>query len=799
MYIMKTNIVNFFRCLFESRRNKIILGIGILFLAVLITISFSAGVSYDHEIKNVEITSSGWETQEQGSWHIDKSGQWTDLYEATVTFDLKTTPKNVERHKDVIFVLDISESMTGDKIYKVINDTLDLSETILQDSNNRVAIIVFNSSSEIAMDFTNNYEIVSEYLQNLKSSGGTNYYDALKDVGTIMGNYEKEEDRDAVVLFLTDGYPGTTGQVAEYEYLKSKYPYLTINGIQYEMGNIIIEEIKEISDNQYLAYIDNLQNTLYTAAGVTEAYEKFEVTDYVENTFFDVISETDISVNVGKVELITENEKQKIVWNLGEEFLTGQPAKMKIKLQLKEQYRGIKGFYPTNEKEGITSKLPNDDEKLVLSEETPVLYNGYDVIYYTNPPAGCSLNEKNTNTYFEYEIVKMVEKDLTGACPGYQFNGWEVSDESSGDLRMISDDTFVMPAHDVKINAVWTKLSISKSMTGTIAKKKDFILEFNQEKAVLDSGLSEFVTSETGIDFSLVPSDTNGKGLYVKSGTENLEYPIMYYRGNVKNNNVLFANTCWLIVRTTETGGTKLIYNGDGSSGVCKNTGANTQTSLVNWTEAPKTSAASVGYMYNPERLSGSISQMFGDSNSSDEINVSSSFAKIAVDSWFEEHLTGYKGYLEDAVWCNDRSYSGTTFGPKLRDTSSSPALLNAEACPNVTDRFTTLPSNGNGALTYPAGLITLDELIVGGLGTKYKPSDTTSYLFNKKTYHTMSPGTYGGYATSIYVASWYLATYSQGINESSDGYGIRPMISLKYGIKASGGTGAQDDPYTID
>ncbi len=37
---------------------------------------------------------------------------------------------------------------------------------------------------------------------------------------------------------------------------------------------------------------------------------------------------------------------------------------------------------------------------------------------------------------------------------------------------------------------------------------------------------------------------------------------IYYYTGNVENNNVLFANYCWKIVRTTDTGGVKIVYNG---------------------------------------------------------------------------------------------------------------------------------------------------------------------------------------------------------------------------------------------
>ena len=43
----------------------------------------------------------------------------------------------------------------------------------------------------------------------------------------------------------------TPNQVATYTVLKDKYPYMTIDGIQYEMGKDIIQEIIEISDNQW--------------------------------------------------------------------------------------------------------------------------------------------------------------------------------------------------------------------------------------------------------------------------------------------------------------------------------------------------------------------------------------------------------------------------------------------------------------------------------------------------------------------------------------------------------------------
>ena len=64
----------------------------------------------------------------------------------------------------------------------------------------------------------------------------------------------------------------------------------------------------------------------------------------------------------------------------------------------------------------------------------------------------------------------------------------------------------------------------------------------------------------TRIDFSKTSAQSGTNGIYVTTNTYN-GVPVYYYRGNV-DNHVLFANYCWRIVRTTETGGVKLIYNG---------------------------------------------------------------------------------------------------------------------------------------------------------------------------------------------------------------------------------------------
>ena len=119
-----------------------------------------------------------------------------------------------------------------------------------------------------------------------------------------------------------------------------------------------------------------------------------------------------------------------------------------------------------------------------------------------------------------------------------------------------------------------------------------------RNQAYYDNVQSAFVTSTTGINLALGASNTNGRGVYKIASTDSDPYPIYYYRGAVTNNNVKFAGFCWKIVRTTETGGIKLIYNGTpDANGACTNTiGTSTQigTSYFN----NKSLLAASGYMY---------------------------------------------------------------------------------------------------------------------------------------------------------------------------------------------------------
>ena len=400
--------------------------------------------------------------------------------------------------------------------------------------------------------------------------------------------------------------------------------------------------------------------------------------------------------------------------------------------------------------------------------------------------------------------------------------------------------------------------------------------------------------SDTSINFGAISSASNGRGLYVMNSTAEDTYPIYYYRGAVTNNNAKFAGFCWRIVRTTETGGTKLIYNGiPNGSGECTNTTGNaTQLATTSKFNTNYASPAYVGYMYgnayeynqepyDESRLYGnnvtyngtyytlnntksgadsthhytcfttgnaclSVNYVYNISNSKanyislsdgktieDAItdmytNTNDSAVKTAVDNWFNNtfrtyftnNSKDYNDYLEDTIWCNDRSMN-TLQHSKATSNSNYDYVNNGWisnggsldislrygaygrvelvmpdlSCPNKNDSFTVNEStSGNGALTYPVGLLTAEEMILAG-GQSYDVSHTNTdfYLYTNKSWWAMSPSHYRAMAYEYNVDSnGYVSGYF--IDSTS---GVRPSISLKQTVKvAPGGDGSSATPY---
>ena len=320
-----------------------------------------------------------------------------------------------------------------------------------------------------------------------------------------------------------------------------------------------------------------------------------------------------------------------------------------------------------------------------------------------------------------------------------------------------------------------------------------------------DINLDTSITPDFSSHAGDVTSDGDGtNGLYESVDDFGATY---YFRGNVENNYVKFANFYWRIIRINGDGTLRLIYAGTEphENGYDDYTPGDTVLSNENGNYAYVFNDAAddityVGYMTGTVGAS-----TYTEANS----NTTDSSIKTVLDTWYRDNLMGYDGFIADTTYCNDRSMrdinAGDTYdgGNKEynyveRISTLTPTLK----CTNKNDKFTISSSIGNGKLTYPIGLPTADEIWMSGVSGS--SSAITSYIENNTAFWTMTPYEYDGNA--------YMAIYGFGDNSSlsrtsksrsnmnvdlnTNYMGIRPVISVH--PSRLSGNGTMDDPFNI-
>ena len=596
----------------DSRRYILLLSLLFIFiLVVAISVSFAKTVP----VRSIEITSknSDFSKGEAGSWKVTKSAKWVSEKKARITFAVDSVIKTKRKYTDVILVVDTSGSMNEEKkvsgvlktkLSKVQEDCENLIRLNLNDKNNHIALINFDTDSNIVSDFTNDKELLVNRLKSLQATGNTNYYQALVNVDSILSNYQGDSDHDLVVLFLTDGYPNVdaSNNLSQYNYLKKKYPNLIINGVLYDIGDVVSSQFSEITDKQFTADNDTLWDFLYLASVPSVPYDSFSITDYIDSDYFEVDSDS-INCSNGTATLDASKNTPIVTWNL-DNVSSGLKSEMTIDISLKKNISNDEKLYYTNKSTTVKSRLGDISEN-VTTTNTPILADNYMVIYDGNSPGNCTVTNVPTNTSKSvFNIVKISNNIPT--CAGYKFKNWEII---TSNVETVGSDSFKMPEANVTIRATWTSLGLDKTMDGKLSVVQT-LYKMMADNSVMDNVSSEYVTSTKGIDFSKVSSDTNGKGIYELASSSNDIYPIYYYRGDINNNNVIFANFCWKIVRTTDTGGVKMIFNGNpGADGSCTAIGAAARARTSGYGDS--NSMAFSGYMYGnvyqQNTMSGSI------------------------------------------------------------------------------------------------------------------------------------------------------------------------------------------------
>ncbi len=291
-----------------------------------------------------------------------------------------------------------------------------------------------------------------------------------------------------------------------------------------------------------------------------------------------------------------------------------------------------------------------------------------------------------------------------------------------------------------------------------------------------------------------------------------------YYRGAVTNNYVKFAGFYWRIIRINGDGSLRIIF--DGTQAYAN--GTDNADRFMNTGQAFNTNNEDnkyVGWMYGPAGSSYSTSKEEAQANTID------STIKEVIDAWYKANIedAGYGNAVSDTLFCNDRSIPGQTttllngdtekgygtystaygsFGRFVTGENSSNLFAKTGIqptfkCPQKNDAFTVNDtSKGNGALTYPVGLITADEIIAAGSG-KYNITSGNYYLYRGSSYWYWSLSPF--YVNKYGFASVF-SVYSRGslVGYLVNYYGaVAPVINLRAEyVKTLRGTGTMENPY---
>ena len=440
----------------------------------------------------------------------------------------------------------------------------------------------------------------------------------------------------------------------------------------------------------------------------------------------------------------------------------------------------------------------------------------------------------------------------------------------SGDCSNVSETEFQTKNTSIVTEVIEANKTNEYKLTITyLAQPKDQSIDMNKkisakiniyDPSVIseDTGLlllSNQIMNDTRIiKNTTVPTfstsiDKGELGLFTVEDDYGTSY---YFRGTQSYNYVNFAGFTWRVVRINGDGSIRLIL-ADTIDKAIREGENNYAGSLVAFNK-PYGDNAYIGYMYGTPG-----SSTYEETHQ----NINSSVLKQEVDKFYENYIENdtknyhYEEYLADSIFCgdktlanantsddntalgygNNKTYYGAvnrvyylTKGSSL--TKLTPTMKCAEGATDSYSRYTadeqtTSLTNvkTNGDLTYPIGLLSVDEAIYAGASTspnsnstnylvlsadKYDNNlywwwtmtgasasldDTTDAGFDSTNYDTCNSDNTVCYTSN----AMFIGKYARISSDNADvERAVRPVINLKSNVSITSGDGTVDGPYII-
>ena len=174
------------------------------------------------------------------------------------------------------------------------------------------------------------------------------------------------------------------------------------------------------------------------------------------------------------------------------------------------------------------------------------------------------------------------------------------------------------------------------------------------------------------------------------------------------------------------------------------------------------------------------------------DVNKINSTIKTGIDKWYEKYLFDYSDYIEDTIFCNDRSQRNEKTNGWYLDGGQVSRYMDFKEynatedlnCTNETDKFSTL--NIKAKLKYKVGLLSSPEIKI--LKNRDMPKTGQWYWLISPYRQTQNYG----YIKSIDSSGYDNDNYTQ------KKLGIRPYISLSPTTFYTSGDGSMENPYVV-
>ncbi len=211
---------------------------------------------------------------------------------------------SMEHVRYTVLALDTSGSMEGEPMNAAKDAAIRFCDAILNaDGTNQVALITLNSSSSVICEFTDDLDAVSEQINNLNASGGTNVDDALICADSMLKEIDVPNSIKNIVL-LSDGLPESGPSSADGPYTRDDY-----SGYQY--ANNAYNDAQRLKQTNYIYTL----GFFHSLTGSNLDFGRRFLSDIQNAGYYDVTEAEELDFVFGDIadEIITDNSKCPII------------------------------------------------------------------------------------------------------------------------------------------------------------------------------------------------------------------------------------------------------------------------------------------------------------------------------------------------------------------------------------------------------------------------------------------------------------------------------------------------------